>query len=51
MLRIFEFLISGQWCSHRWNIIRQGLYSDGFKDGYYYDLQCEKCGNIRCKKI
>lgn len=55
MTRLFRWLVFGDGHLHRWKIIRQGnktLYSSsgkGYPDGYYYDLQCGVCGNVKVK--
>jgi hypothetical protein len=43
-------LIVGQFCHHRWEIVRTGPRTswDG-GSGVYYDMQCKKCGNVKCK--
>ena len=40
-------LLVGQFCRHRWEIIKQGN-SDM---GGYYDLQCKKCGTVKSKYV
>lgn len=52
---IYNFLI-GSFCHHKWKTVNKvGVYS-GFKiseiPSYYeYHLECEKCGNIKLKKM
>lgn len=48
MLKLIKFLFTGEWCSHNWKVIKawRNLYM-GKEDGFYYDLQCQKCGNIK----
>lgn len=39
--------IVGQICWHRWKIIGEGRWKGDFGSGPRYDLQCEKCGNVK----
>lgn len=45
---IYGFLI-GNFCRHTWEIIRQSpvVSNSNIVRGYYYDLRCSKCGNIK----
>lgn len=50
MKALLSFLWSGCW--HRWTIHREGPFetklSGAIVDrGWYYDLRCEHCGNIK----
>ena len=39
-------------CNHKWKIIKTGPVTgdNNTRIGYYYDLQCEKCGTISEKR-
>lgn len=47
---LFNILV-GSFCVHKWEVIKEGprLNSRKETEGYYYDLRCTKCGNIKCK--
>lgn len=53
MLRIIRFLLTGEWkiadpCQHEWKIIRTYSVSVFGRDqADEYDLQCQKCGDIK----
>lgn len=56
MIRLFRWLIWGDGHKHNWVVIRKGdrtlLDERSMKplpNGYYYDLQCDVCGNIKVK--
>jgi hypothetical protein len=55
MLRILKFLWTGKWghdCKHKWEIRREGnITSYGDKIGYYYELQCKKCGDLKERRF
>ena len=37
-------------CNHKWKIISRGNRTiGGCAAGNYYDLQCERCGNVKTK--
>lgn len=44
-------ILVGTFCNHKWEILREGkLRVNGHEAGFYYDLRCPKCGNIKCKR-
>lgn len=50
MIRLYEFIIYGHF--HKWEIIESGKLSmssmmESEATGTRYQLQCEKCGNIK----
>ncbi len=56
MIRFFRWLIWGDGHAHHWKIIRQGprylherMGDEGIPRGFYYDLQCDICGNVKSK--
>lgn len=39
-------------CDHKWKILAKGaITNQGVKCGSYYDLQCEKCGNVKARNL
>lgn len=48
--RLYLWLFSA--CEHRWVTIQRGplMSETNIAVGYYYDLQCSKCGNIKMVK-
>lgn len=53
MLNLISFLVSGCW--HNWKIIETiPVYQRGFDTrpiNIDYHLQCEKCGNVKAKRV
>jgi len=53
MLKLFNFLWTGSWHDHEWEIIETSNvyeYSDApMKCGNKYTLQCKTCGNLKIK--
>ena len=52
--RLFKFLFYA--CDHKWGIIKKTeLYYGEFIDKNYigdaYQMQCEKCGNLKRKQL
>lgn len=38
----------GSFCFHKWKVVMQGKLIEKSKMvGYYYNLQCTKCGDIK----
>lgn len=51
MFRFIKFLFTGDWHLHEWEIIGRGrLTTDDSLTGYYYHLQCKKCGKVKTTK-
>ena len=51
MIALLWNLLVGQFCRHKWKILREGSRTCfGAISGGWYDLQCEKCGMVRSKK-
>ena len=49
MLRIIQYLIFGH--IHKWVTIKTGeLVDGGDVTGLWYDLKCEKCGDVKYKQ-
>ena len=65
MLRIIKFLVFGTWkideklttpqCFHTWDIIRQtdvySLHHQTIPEAELYTLRCNKCGDIKVRKV
>lgn len=47
--KLFALLHGRQYCEHKWVILGSGEIEGGRIVGHYFDLQCEKCGNIKRK--
>jgi len=47
MIRLIQFLIFGH--IHKWNVLEKEKYTldQGSHNGIQYNLQCEKCGNMK----
>jgi hypothetical protein len=52
MWKLIKLILLGH--DHKWAIVREGQIFDGDHPssnataiGYYYNLRCEKCGNIK----
>jgi hypothetical protein len=47
-----RWLIGWPWCRHEWEIIRSGRITEGSRvTGTYYELQCKKCGDVKCRNL
>jgi len=50
MLKLLAFLWSGCW--HKWSILKTGPVTvEGVKAGSYYELQCQRCGDVKCRSM
>ena len=49
--KLFALVHGRQYCEHKWVVLRSGEIANdwGALIGHYFDLQCEKCGNIKRK--
>ena len=49
--KLFALVHGRQYCEHKWVILHKGPILDEARDpvGYFYNLQCEKCGGIKRK--
>lgn len=49
--KLFALLHGRQYCEHKWVILHEGGILDEFNSpiGHFYNLQCEKCGDIKRK--
>ena len=49
--KLFALVYGRQYCEHKWVVLQKGGIVDDYKAliGHYFDLQCEKCGNIKRK--
>lgn len=53
MQKFINWIITGDWCTHKWKVIKTISLFDGPNDSMpastQYVLQCEYCGNIKTK--
>jgi hypothetical protein len=49
--KLFALLYGRQYCAHKWVVLLHGEIGDSYGRtiGRYFDLQCEKCGDIKRK--
>lgn len=50
---LYYIFIGKRLCNHKWKVIAKGRVEDAYTErmiGKWYDLQCEKCGNIKRKE-
>jgi hypothetical protein len=49
--KLFALVHGRAYCEHKWVILHKGPILDPAHDpmGYFYNLQCEKCGNVKRK--
>lgn len=49
--KLFALMHGRQYCEHKWAILQAGPIVSKDRDpiGFYYTLQCEKCGDIKRK--
>ena len=49
--KLFALLHGRQYCAHKWVVLHRGQILDEFNNnvGAFYNLQCEKCGDIKRK--
>lgn len=50
--RIWNWLF--YFCRHEWQTVRQGPIVANFggtPHGYFYDLRCEKCGDMKTRNL
>jgi hypothetical protein len=49
--KLFALVHGRQYCEHKWVVLHKGGIADDFNNvvGTFYNLQCEKCGDIKRK--
>ena len=49
--KLFALLHGRQYCEHKWVVLQSGAIGNPYGQtvGRFFDLQCEKCGDIKRK--
>jgi hypothetical protein len=51
---LYRLIVGHFGCDHKWKIIKQGTINNAYKTntiGNYYELQCEKCGDVKVRNL
>lgn len=57
MMKLWNLLVSTNYCLHKWNILEYGeILRQDHKDGdppvgTFFHLQCEKCGDVKVRNL